>query len=156
MEKRICRGHYTVPAGDGDRIEIACNTCDEVVAASHTFERCGRDMSEELALDCATCNGAGCGDCGNSGVESEAVAHGVRRKRDPAADGEAGARADVRAAREDATRDDVLSEVIARGVRGLDPSLCDSAERVALERLAAEGWIERDREGYFVARKKKG
>lgn len=29
---------------------------------------------------CITCNGVGCGDCGNSGIEAEAIAHGVRRR----------------------------------------------------------------------------
>ena len=29
---------------------------------------------------CITCNGAGCADCGNTGVESEAVSHGCRRR----------------------------------------------------------------------------
>ena len=32
---------------------------------------------------CVTCRGSGCGDCGNSGLESEARGHGCRRQRAP-------------------------------------------------------------------------
>lgn len=28
---------------------------------------------------CHTCLGTGCGDCGNTGVESQAISHGIRR-----------------------------------------------------------------------------
>lgn len=31
-------------------------------------------------MKCVDCKGEGCGSCGNSGLESEAVKHGIRRK----------------------------------------------------------------------------
>jgi hypothetical protein len=76
---------------DGDRLcgapatttriveSLTCALCQE-----HAEEIDRETMTETLTTiedddACTTCGGHGCGDCGNTGLESEARAHGCRR-----------------------------------------------------------------------------